>query len=67
MAGKHIFLDERHRVRQHNAFAAMIIVGLLVVFAIWFVQIRLMVNTKDLAKVGADVEAARAAFGEAFK
>lgn len=62
MAGKRIIVDHQHAQRQHKAFAFMVIVSLLVVFAVWFVQVKLMVRTVDFTKLQQSVADAQAVF-----
>lgn len=66
MGGKRIIVDHRHAMRQHKAFAVMVIVLLLVVVAVWFVQIRLMVRDVDFSKLQQGVVDAQTSFQDAF-
>ncbi len=63
MAEKRIIVDHQHALRQHKAFAFMVIVSLLVVLAVWFVQVKLMVRTVDFTKLQQSVADAQAVFG----
>lgn len=67
MGGKRIVVDHRHALRQHKAFAAMVIVLLLVVVAVWFVQIHVMVRSVDLSQVQQDVVDAQNSLQNAFE
>lgn len=67
MGGKRIIVDHRHALRQHKAFAVMVIVLLLVVVAVWFIQIRVMVRNVDLSQVQQDVVDAQASLQSAFE
>lgn len=66
MGGKRIIVDHQHAMRQHKAFAIMVIVLLLVVFAVWFIQIRLMVRNVDFSQLQQDVVDAQNSFQGAF-
>lgn len=56
MGGQRIIVDHKHVMRQHKAFACMVIALLLVVLAVWFVQIRLMVRTVDFSRVRQEMQ-----------
>lgn len=66
MGGKRIIVDREHAIRQHKAFAVMVIVLLLAVAVVWFIQIRLAVRDVDLSKVRDNVRAAQEALQGAF-
>lgn len=64
MAEKRIIVDHHHAMRQHKAFAFMVIALLLVVLAVWFVQVKLMVRTVDFNKLQQSVLDAQATFSQ---
>lgn len=51
MEGKRLMLDDRHAVRQHKVFAVLVVLGLLVVLAVWIIQVRMAVARGTLAQV----------------
>lgn len=64
MEDRRVYVDPSHHVRQKKVFAALIVLGLGLVLAVWFLQLRTMLNRevvvdefqKDLATFGQDIE-----------
>lgn len=67
MGGKRIIVDHQHALRQHKAFAVIVIALLLVVVAVWFIQIRLMVRNVDFSKLQQGVADAQSSLQGAFE
>lgn len=59
MAEKRIIIDRHHVIRQHRAFAVMVIVLLIAVLAVWFVQMKLMFRTVDFSAIKRSVAEAQ--------
>lgn len=67
MEGKRIVIDPEHGHTRSRTFAILIVVGLLVVAAVWYFQLRTMVREARLSEAKADFVALEDAMRASFE
>lgn len=56
MEGNRIVLDDRHAVRQHKVFAMFVVAGLLIIGAVWYIQVRMAIDKGALTEIRSGIE-----------
>lgn len=67
MEGKRIVIDPSHGHTRSRTFAILVLVGLVVVAAVWFLQLRTMIRQARLSEATADFAAIEEAMRAGFE